>query len=224
MIEAIFVIMYTFVLILASFLYLKIRYKIDLKNSLQGIIHHHWKFIFLLCIIFLMIISMQLSYIGRNSIERLPVLLKWSTLFWGTFLLSRIDYQEKQIPNKVIAALLVIRLVFLVYEAYISAEYWRSSLIYPLLGAAIGGGIMAVVLLISRKGLGMGDVKLFLTIGMYVGSTEIIATLFYTCLAASLFGIVLLIIKKAKLTDSIPFAPFAFIGVSIEYVMLLMGG
>lgn len=223
MIEAILIIMYTLVLILVSFLYLKNRYKIDLKNNFRGIIHH-WKFILLTCIVFLTIIPIQLSYMGRNSIEHLPVLLKWSTLFWGTFLLSRIDYQEKQIPNKVIAALLVIRLVFLAYEAYISADYWRSSFIYPLLGAAIGGGIMVVVLLLSRKGLGMGDVKLFLAIGMYVGSTEIIATLFYTCLISAVFGIVLLIIKKAKLTDSIPMAPFAFIGVAIEYIMLLIGG
>lgn len=224
MLEAIFIIMYTIVLIFAAVLYLKNRYEVDLKNSFREIIRHHWKFIFLTCIIFLTIVSILLSYMGRNSIEHLPTLLRWSTLFWGTFLLAGIDYQEKQIPNKVVAALLVIRLVFLAYEAYISAEYWRSSLVYPLLGAAIGSGVMVVALLLSRKGLGMGDVKLFLAIGMYVGSTEIIATLFYTCFVSALFGIVLLIIKKAKLTDSIPFAPFAFIGVAIEYIMLLIGG
>ena len=88
----------------------------------------------------------------------------------------------------------------------------------------IGGVILAVAMLLSRKGVGMGDVKLFITIGAYVGSMEIIATLFYTFVVSAVVGIVLLLMKKVKLRDSVPMAPFAFAGVAIEYAFMLIGG
>ena len=103
---------------------------------------------------------------------------------------------------------------------FIASNSWR----YPLIGAGIGGVILAVAMLLSRKGVGMGDVKLFITIGAYVGSMEIIATLFYTFVVSAVVGIVLLLMKKVKLRDSVPMAPFAFAGVAIEYAFMLIGG
>ena len=72
--------------------------------------------------------------------------------------------------------------------------------------------------------MGIGDVKLFITIGAYVGSMEIIATLFYTFVVSAVVGIVLLLMKKVKLRDSVPHGALAFAGVAIEYAFMLMGG
>ena len=133
-------------------------------------------------------------------------------------------YRERLIPNFLICVLLIARVAFLGCNLISDPEYWRSILLYPLIGAGIGGVILAVAMLLSRKGVGMGDVKLFITIGAYVGSMEIIATLFYTFVVSAVVGIVLLLMKKVKLRDSVPMAPFAFAGVAIEYAFMLIGG
>lgn len=223
MISSIAIFLYTVVLVAISFLYLQERYK--LKNTpIKDILQKNMKYIIVTATIFILLIGVEIWYSLRNDLIQLPVLMKWSTLFWGIFLLAKVDFHEKKIPNQVVLVMLVLRCLFLVYEVLVNLDYWKNVITYPLLGAAVGGLILAVAMLISRKGVGMGDVKMFIVIGAFVGSTEIIATMFYTFLFSAIGGIGLLIAKKAGLKDSIPMAPFAFVGVAVEYLLLMIGG
>lgn len=224
MISAIVTILYSVALIVASFFYLKARYHLCENDSLRDVAKKNLKFLILTAVVFVVIIVIETMYALKHDIYSLPVLMKWSTLFWGVYLLAKVDYHEKKIPNKIVLALLILRVVFLVYEVWVNVDYWKTVLVYPFLGAAIGGVILAVAMLISRKGVGMGDVKMFIVIGAFVGSTEILATMFYTFLISAIGGICLLITKKASLKDSIPMAPFACAGVALEYLLLMIGG
>lgn len=224
MISAIITILYSVALVVASFFYLKVRYKLCENGCLKDIAKKNIKYLIITSVIFLVIVVIETMYAIRHDIYSLPVLMKWSTLFWGVYLLAKIDYHEKKIPNKIILIMLIARVVFLIYEIVVNLEYWKTVLVYPLLGAAIGGMIMAVAMLISRKGVGMGDVKMFIVIGAFVGSTEILATLFYTILISVIGGVMLLITKKARLKDSVPMAPFACAGIALEYLLLMIGG
>lgn len=224
MISAIVTILYSVALVVASFFYLKVRYKLCENGSIKDIAKKNIKYLIITSVIFLVIVVIETMYAIRHDIYSLPVLMKWSTLFWGVYLLAKIDYHEKKIPNKIILIMLIARVVFLIYEIVVNLEYWKTVLVYPLLGAAIGGMIMAVAMLISRKGVGMGDVKMFIVIGAFVGSTEILATLFYTILISVIGGVMLLITKKARLKDSVPMAPFACAGIALEYLLLMIGG
>lgn len=224
MISAIVTILYSVALIVASFFYLKARYHLCENDSLKDVAKKNLKFLILTAVVFVVIIVIETMYALKHDIYSLPVLMKWSTLFWGVYLLAKVDYHEKKIPNKIVLALLILRVAFLVYEVWVNVDYWKTVLVYPFLGAAIGGVILAVAMLISRKGVGMGDVKMFIVIGAFVGSTEILATMFYTFLISAIGGICLLITKKASLKDSIPMAPFACAGVALEYLLLMIGG
>lgn len=224
MISAIVTILYSVALVVASFFYLKVRYKLCENGCLKDIAKKNIKYLIITSVIFLVIVVIETMYAIRHDIYSLPVLMKWSTLFWGVYLLAKIDYHEKKIPNKIVLIMLIARVVFLIYEIVVNLEYWKTVLVYPLLGAAIGGMIMAVAMLISRKGVGMGDVKMFIVIGAFVGSTEILATLFYTILISVIGGVMLLITKKAGLKDSVPMAPFACAGIALEYLLLMIGG
>lgn len=224
MISAFVTILYSVALVVASFFYLKVRYKLCENGCLKDIAKKNIKYLIITSVIFLVIVVIETMYAIRHDIYSLPVLMKWSTLFWGVYLLAKIDYHEKKIPNKIILIMLIARVVFLIYEIVVNLEYWKTVLVYPLLGAAIGGMIMAVAMLISRKGVGMGDVKMFIVIGAFVGSTEILATLFYTILISVIGGVMLLITKKAGLKDSVPMAPFACAGIALKYLLLMIGG
>lgn len=224
MISAIVTILYSVALIAASFFYLKARYRLCENDSLKDVAKKNIKYLILTAIVFVSMIVVEVMYALKHDIYSLPVLMKWSSLFWGIYLLAKVDYHEKKIPNKVVLVMLILRVAFLVYEVWINLDFWKNVLVYPLLGAAIGGMIMAVAMLISRKGVGMGDVKMFIVIGAFVGSTEILATMFYTFLISAIGGICLLVTKKAGLKDSIPMAPFACAGVALEYLLLMIGG
>lgn len=218
------IIIYTLILLLASCYYLKKRYCLGEKECVKEVVLNNKKFVLLTMIVFIAIISFEIYCSLGQDIYWLPIMMRWSTIFWGTYLLAKVDYHEKKIPNVIILALIVIRIPFLVYELIISSEIWKSVLLYPVFGAAIGAGVILIAMILSRSGIGMGDVKMLLVIGLYVGSTEIIDTMFFMFFASAIGGVFLLATSKAKMKDSIPMAPFAFIGVAMKYVLLMIGG
>lgn len=152
------------------------------------------------------------------------VMYRWLVLIFGLYLISIIDYKVRIIPNVCIAVLSVIRLCFLIYEAIIAFDTLKLVFISPLIGMVVGGAIILVSMLISRKSIGMGDVKLFALIGFYVGSKSIIPSLFCTILFSAIFGAGLLIFRKAKIKDTMPMAPFAAAGVLVNFILTFIGG
>lgn len=224
MVNIFILIIYTLVMIGASAFYLNKRYHLLGNETLGKIVKRNIPYLLLTCIVCVGLWILQIQYILRSDSIHLAVLLKWSTLFWGTFLLAKIDFHEKKIPNQIVATLLILRGCFLAYEVLTNLEYWSAAIIYPLLGAVIGGGMLFVAMLLSRNGIGMGDIKLFIAVGAYVGSTEILSTMFYIFLAAAIGGGLLLLSRKVKMKDTLPMAPFVCIGVAVEYLQLMIGG
>lgn len=149
---------------------------------------------------------------------------RWMVLIFGACLVSYIDIKERIIPNKIILSLFAIRIGFLAYELVIAFDSLKLVLVSPLLGMIIGGGIILLAMLISRKSIGMGDVKLFAIIGLFVGSKSIIPTLFCTFFFSAMFGLILLFFKKAKIKDTMPMAPFATAGILVNFVLSYIGG
>lgn len=72
---------------------------------------------------------------------------------------------------------------------------------------------------ISKGGIGMGDVKLFAVIGCYVGSRSIMSAAFLSVLSGAVYCIVMLLLKKIKLKEEIPFAPFIFVGTMLTMAL-----
>ena len=66
--------------------------------------------------------------------------------------------------------------------------------------------------LISRGGIGVGDVKLFAVIGCFVGSGTILTLTFLSVVVSAAYSIIMLVLKKTGLKEEIPFAPFVLVG------------
>ena len=81
-----------------------------------------------------------------------------------------------------------------------------------LAGSLLGGlGMLAVLglcRLVSRGGVGMGDVKLLSAMGLLLGLYGSMCVLLYAQLAALVWAVVLLVRRKASWKDTLPFAPF----------------
>ena len=99
-----------------------------------------------------------------------------------------------------------------------------SGLVSPywdiLWGIAIGGGLMLLIYLLSRGGMGEGDVKLSFVLGFWLGMKGAIVCLFLAFNLGGIVGALLLATGIKSRKDPIPFGPYLCLG---AYVSLLFG-
>jgi leader peptidase (prepilin peptidase)/N-methyltransferase len=77
------------------------------------------------------------------------------------------------------------------------------------LGAA---GLIAAIVILSRGGMGGGDIKLAAMIGAFVGWPGVVVALFSAFVVGGLAGIVLLALRVRGRKDAIPFGPALAVG------------
>jgi leader peptidase (prepilin peptidase)/N-methyltransferase len=126
-----------------------------------------------------------------------------------------LDFRYQDIFNVTIWFGMVISGVFLTF-IQISGG---NATIYMLSGAA-GFGLIALVILITRGGMGWGDAWLLLIIGMLLGPSLTAFAFFIASIAGGIVGTYLLTARKMGRRDSVPFGPFLIIGF---YSALLIG-
>lgn len=92
--------------------------------------------------------------------------------------------------------------------------------IYPaLIGAFLGSGLLLILWFItSGRGIGFGDVKIMVPLGLLFGPINTVLLLFTAFICGGLFGTYLLITKKATLKTAVPFGPF-LAGVAILFIL-----
>jgi len=89
-------------------------------------------------------------------------------------------------------------------------------LISVLLGIAVASGFLFLIYLLSRgRGMGFGDVKLGIFIGLILGFTNSILAVALAFIFGSIAGIIMLVFKKRTLKSMVPFGPFLALGVLI---------
>ncbi len=88
-----------------------------------------------------------------------------------------------------------------------SPGFWDS-----LTAALIGGGFFYLVAVVSRGGMGGGDIKLTAMMGAFLGLRDLGVAVFIGLLAGSAVGIALMIAGRKGRKDAIPFGPFLALG------------
>jgi len=138
------------------------------------------------------------------SIE-LAIILFYICLF---IVILVIDLEHRLILNKVVYPVMVVALLL---SIFFSIFFPQSEIVPEIKQAVIGSGIGLVVflliVLISRGGMGWGDVKLAALIGLVTGYLVIVALLMGMILGG-LVAILLLGLKIKKRKEAIPFGPF----------------
>ncbi|MBB3108728.1 leader peptidase (prepilin peptidase)/N-methyltransferase [Paenibacillus phyllosphaerae] len=120
------------------------------------------------------------------------------------------DLKYQLIPNTILLAFLPFLAVLRVYHH--DLPLWEY-----LLGALVGGGVIVLVILLSRGGMGLGDAKLLAVLGLVVGYKLILIALFLACLVGTLIGGPLLALRIVKRKQPIPFGPFLALGTLLAY-------
>lgn len=120
------------------------------------------------------------------------------------------DIAYMLIPDKI----LLFFLPFLIIGRILSPlEPWWDSLV----GAAIGFSILLLIAVISKGGMGGGDIKLFLLIGLVLGTIDTLLTLFLASFIGMIIGLIVLKISGKGRKTPVPFGPSIAIAAIIVY-------
>ena len=120
---------------------------------------------------------------------------------------------------------MVIALLLALFLPPLWLKPWLTVWVIPgIANAAIGGGIgfilFFVLVIVSRGGMGWGDVKLAALIGMVTGFPLVFVSLIMAAILGGVVAIVLVVSKKRKREQTIPFGPF----LALSAVVTLLWG
>lgn len=120
------------------------------------------------------------------------------------------DITYMLIPNRVLLFFIPFLLILRILEPL---DPWWSA---PV-GSVIGFLLILIIILVSRGGMGAGDMKLFAILGFVLGVENILLTFFLACVLGALIGLLLLLLKKIKRKQTVPFGPFIIVGALLAY-------
>ena len=160
-----------------------------------------------------------------TGIIALVLFLKWGLnikfILYGIFAcllicIFFIDYDYLIIPDGLIYLGILYGVVckLILYKN----ENLRLAFINGILGFVLGGFIFLLLAIITRDGIGGGDIKLVSMLGFYFGWQNIILIALISFLIGGLIASFLLVTGVKNLKDPIPFAPFLILSSLIIFL------
>lgn len=139
----------------------------------------------------------------------------WSAELWVILPLlvllvtvTHIDLRLHLIPDK-------ITYPGMVYFGLVRLFYHPDPWWHYVLGFLIAGGLLLLIAIASRGGMGGGDIKLMAMAGLALGLQEALLGFFIGTIVGGMFAVILLILNKAGRKDAIAFGPFLAFGLCV---------
>jgi prepilin signal peptidase PulO-like enzyme (type II secretory pathway) len=155
----------------------------------------------------------------------------WMLVFAALLLISVIDVRTGIIPDELNVALGILAVIigiFLIASPgrsgsltgsfgnmlSISQNVWVGRVV----GAAFGFIFFEFLMLVTQgKGIGMGDVKLALPLGLLFGWPDILPVIGFAFICGALAGVILIVLKKKTMRGALPFGPYLALGAALVF-------
>ena len=126
-----------------------------------------------------------------------------------------IDWKHYLIPDVISIPFTLVGV--LVHQVHQNFHHPLQTFYDSLLGIIVGAGSLWVIAKLyktfrKQEGLGMGDVKLMAMIGAFLGWRAILFVFLFSSLFASIFGILLMIFSRYRLSSALAYGPFITLG------------
>lgn len=142
----------------------------------------------------------------------------FSLAFWFfLFLASIYDLKHQILPEEFILSALILAIIG---KFFFFSNDFLSSLIA---GFSIFAFFVLLWLITKRRGIGFGDAKMALGLGVFLGFPKAVFGLIFSFWLGALVGIYLILFKKAGMKTPIPFGPFLFLGNFLAFILNLPG-
>jgi leader peptidase (prepilin peptidase)/N-methyltransferase len=133
-----------------------------------------------------------------------------------SIVLMSIDYRHKILPNVITLSGVILGFIFSLIPVYVG---WKES----LAGIIVGGGLLLLVSLLyrvmtGREGMGMGDVKMMMMVGAFLGWKLAVLTIILGSFMGSIIGVLIAVKQKADMKLMLPFG--TFLGVATLFALI----
>ncbi len=136
-----------------------------------------------------------------------------------------IDAEYRIIPNGFIITGLISGSALFLYNLFYPVDMFGDRVWFnPILGFIVGTSFLLMVSLVgmlvykSDDAMGMGDIKLFAVIGLFLGWRMTIISLMLSVFSAAIGCVLLIILKKNNRKSTIAFGPYIAIGTFITII------
>ncbi len=120
------------------------------------------------------------------------------------------DIKYMLIPDRLLLFFLPI---FIVFRILHPLDPWWDSIV----GAVAGLVTLALIIIVSRGGMGAGDMKLMGVIGIVLGLQDTYLAFFFATLYGTVISGGLLLLKKIDRKQPVPFGPYIILGALTAY-------
>lgn len=120
------------------------------------------------------------------------------------------DIAYMLIPDKVLLFFLVPIILFRVLSPL--SPWWDS-----ILGAVVGFGLLFLIAIVSKGGMGGGDIKLYFLIGIVLGTINSLLSLFFAAVIGMIIGFIVLKVQGKGRKTPVPFGPSIAVASIIVY-------
>jgi leader peptidase (prepilin peptidase)/N-methyltransferase len=155
--------------------------------------------------------------------------------FYGCLFITLlvIDWEQGLILNKIVYPSMIVAVLISIFlhgeidagsmDIFImgnSITLLPPRIAQAAIGGAVGFGLALLVVVLSRGGMGWGDVKMAALIGLVVGFPLVFFTLIMAAILGGIVAVVLLLLRKKKRKETIPFGP----ALSVAAIITLIWG
>lgn len=127
-------------------------------------------------------------------------------------IIAFVDYEHQIIPDKLLLAMAV-------YTGFILLASAEADIADRVTAGLAGGAFMLFIAFLSKGGMGGGDVKLSVVLGLWLGMKLLVLSLFIAFLAGGAAGSILLLLHRKRRKDAVPFGPFLAFGGVISILL-----
>lgn len=120
------------------------------------------------------------------------------------------DIAYMLIPDKILLPFAMGLIIIRIFSPLV--PWWNA-----IVGAVFGFGILFLLALVSKDGMGGGDIKLFFVIGFVLGLKLTILALFISSAIGLVVGVLQLLRKRRGRKHPIPFGPWIALGSVLTY-------
>ena len=163
---------------------------------------------------YLLMVIVVVAYIALLYFNGLTIdTIKFMFLIPMLIIAFMVDYRLQIIPNRLTLTIFEVGLIFTFAETLLNINVGINIFVNNLLGMLVGGGIFLLITLIGgiiagKEAMGFGDVKLMGALGLFFGWLNMILISVMAFLFAAIVSIIILISRKKKMNEYIPFGPF----------------
>ena len=154
----------------------------------------------------------KLYFLFQRRITVKTQLLIYSLVLLFVFgLLSEayVDFRQGIILDEILFLLMIAGVAY----AGVGGSAWQQ----PLYGAIAGGGLLGLVYVLSKGGMGLGDVKYAGVLGIWTGFPGILVNLYLAFFIGGAVALLLCALHKADLKSRIPFGPCLSAGALLSF-------